>query len=151
MCWCPALLSTEILASATAVCNCAELDSEIAGCLQTVLEWHLPGLPSAQACAEIGASLMRAYDNTSTQTKLADGVKGDVLQVLGLLLEHTPEVGFSGSEADGFAAQPLHDCVLMHSLEVDSCPVRLCGKRAGRQCQAARCLMEWRSPARQRV
>ena len=94
---------------------------------------------------------MRAYDNTSTQTKLADGVKGDVLQVLGLLLEHTPEVGFSGSEADGLAAQPLHDCVLMHSLEMDSCPVQLCDSVLAGKCQAARCLMEWRSPARQRV
>ena len=89
--------SSGLLASAAAVCNCAEKDSEVAGCLQTVLEWHLPGLPSAQACAEMGASLMRAYDNTSTHTKLADGVKGDVLQVLGLLLEHAPEVGFSSS------------------------------------------------------
>ena len=70
-----------------------------------MLEWHLPGLPNAQTCAEMGASLMRAYDNTSSQTKLADGVKGDVLQVLGLLLEHAPEVRFSGSSADGFAAQ----------------------------------------------
>ena len=91
------LVFSEMLASAAAVHNCAESESEFAGCLQTVLEWHLPGLPSAQAGAETGASLMRAYDNTSTNTKLADGVKGDVLQVLGLLLEHAPEVGFSGS------------------------------------------------------
>ena len=93
----PPLLVFGILASAAAVCNCTESDTEIASCLQTVLEWRLPDLPSAQACAEMGASLMRSYDNTSTQTKLADTVKGDVLQVLGLLLEHAPEVGFSSS------------------------------------------------------
>ena len=36
---------------------------------------------------------MQAYMTSGSQSKLADTVKGDVLQVMGLLLEHTPEVG----------------------------------------------------------